>query len=58
MKPLKLKVDKQGRIILPQIIRDAYDIHPGQEVSIILAENGIIINNCSKGVNHDLNGDC
>jgi AbrB family looped-hinge helix DNA binding protein len=43
MKTLKLKMDSQGRILIPKILRDAYDLKPDTDVFFLLDEHGIII---------------
>lgn len=43
MKTLKLKMDSQGRILIPKILRNAYDLKPDTDVFFLLDEHGIII---------------
>ncbi|MHA1734552.1 MAG: AbrB/MazE/SpoVT family DNA-binding domain-containing protein [Promethearchaeota archaeon] len=38
-----VRIDKQGRIVLPKEIRDKYHFDPGQELTILEREGGIEI---------------
>ena len=38
-----IKVDKQGRIVLPKEIRDKYHFDPNSELSVIEQEDGVIL---------------
>ena len=39
----KTKVGKQGRIVLPRDIRDAFGVDPGDEVTIIVKERELTL---------------
>jgi AbrB family looped-hinge helix DNA binding protein len=47
MKPMssiyKVRVGKQGRLVLPKEVRDAYEMEAGDEVTIIVKEGELTI---------------